>query len=142
MRVLVLLALVLFSVGCGAGQPGDAETACRDFDLDVKKVWNAEVKLKVDAAVKNVSGELGASRSEAVATQMDSVTRDWVMLKESACLDHFKRGILSAEEYKAKVDCFDAFLRRQREMLTALNAGDASVVDRLLADSGDLVKCQ
>ena len=107
--LIVLLLAVLVS-GCGAKQSSGVDDPCRDFDMDVKEVWNGEIKLRVDIAVKKLGGEVGALKAEELSTKMDNVTRDWVMLKESACNDHFKRKIISAEEYKDKAACFDAFL--------------------------------
>ncbi len=137
----VLLMAVLLSA-CGAKQSGSSDDPCKDFDLNVKKVWNAEVKLKVDIAVKQFGGEIGASKAEEITTKMDNITSDWVMLKESACQDHFKRNILTAEEYKAKAACFDAFLQNQRTMITALEGGDQSASDKLLTSSTGLGQCK
>jgi hypothetical protein len=127
---------------CGSAQTGDNGDPCKDFELDVKKVWNAEIKLKVDIAIKQFGGEGGAGRSEEVATQMDNVTRDWVMLRESACRDHFKRQLITAKEYKAKVSCFDAFLQSLRTLITTIEGGDAAAVQEAQSASTELDQCR
>ena len=142
MRFILFCLLTFLYVACGSAQSGGGDDKCKDFDLDVKKVWNAEIKLKVDIAIKQFGGEAGIGESEEVTTQMDNVTRDWVMLRESACRDHFKRQLITAEEYKAKVSCFDAFLQTLRTMLTAIESGDSTAMEQALTASTELEQCR
>lgn len=143
MRVITMVcALTFLWTACGASQAGGEGDPCKDFDLDVKKVWNAEVRLKVDLAIQQLGGEAGVGGSEEVVTRMDDVTRDWVMLRESACNDHFKRKLITAEEYKGKVACFDAFLERLRTMIAALESGDGAAVEGTSASPGELDLCK
>ena len=142
LTIIVILTLAIWALACGASQHRDGDDPCGDFDLDVKKVWNAEIKLKVDIAIKQFGGEAGIGESEEIATQMDNITRDWVMLRESACRDHFKRQLITAEEYKAKVTCFDSFLQNVRMLVEALAGGDSPAVDKLLASSTELARCK
>lgn len=134
-KLAVLALLCAIACGCGGAQEG-AQT-CSGFDLDVEKVWNAEVKAKV----MGYGGEIGGEMGQKIVTRMDNLTRDWVMLRESACRDH-QRGFLTDEEYKAKVKCFDAFLQNVRTMLTALESGgDADAVSQILQSQG-VNQCQ
>ncbi len=138
----ILIIIGLLAAGCGAGSNGAATAdPCADFELDVKKVWNAEARIRLSAAMKEISAGGSAVKEEEVVTKMDDVTRDWVMLKQSACNDHFKRGLLSAEEYRKKADCFDAFLQHVRAMLTALEKGDGVAADGLMTAPGELDQC-
>jgi hypothetical protein len=142
MKTTICIASALLVMACGGKQSGTNDDPCKDFDLDVQKVWNAEIKLKVDLAVKEIGGEAGVSEAEKVTTKMDTLTRDWVMLKESACQDHFKRQLITAEEYKQKAACFDAFLQQQRAVITALEGGDGAAIDKILEAQGELDPCK
>ena len=142
MRIIIICVCAFLWVACGSAQSGGGDDKCKDFDLDVKKIWNAEIKLKMDIAIKQFGGEAGIGESFDVATRMDSVTRDWVMLRESACRDHFMRGLITAEEYKAKVTCFDAFLQTLRTTIAAIEGGDGAAVEQALTASTELEQCR
>jgi len=83
-------------------------------------------------------GEASTSVAQGATNKMDRITEDWVMLRTSTCKDHFIRKLISAEEYRAKVACFDAQLAHQRTLAEALATGaltDANAkLDTLLAE--------
>ena len=135
-KLAVLALLCAVACGCGAPQDGGEQT-CSGFDLDVEKVWNAEIKAKV----MGYGGEIGGEMGQKIATKMDHVTRDWVMLREAACRDH-ERGLLTTDEYKAQVKCFDAFLQNQRSLLSALEAGGGADVANQLIAGQEVSQCQ
>ena len=70
----------------------------------------------------------------ALANKMDAISEDWVRLRRSVCLDHFKRKIISAEEYRSQVRCFDERLDRQRRLVTSLKS-ELTEEARKLAES-------
>jgi hypothetical protein len=142
MKLVAIVLVSVLAVGCGSRQPAGDGDPCSDFALDVEKVWNTDVRLKLDIAIKQFGAEGGVTQGEKVATQMDAVTRDWVMLRESACNDHLKRKLITAEEYRGKVACFDAFLERLRTMIAAIEAGDGTAVGDALAAPQELDRCK
>jgi len=135
-KLAVWALLCAVTCGCGAKQDEGAQT-CSGFDLDVEKVWNAEIKAKV----MGYGGEIGGEMGQKIATKMDNVTRDWVMLREAACRDH-QRGLLSDDEYKAQVKCFDVFLQNQRSLLSALEAGGGGDVASQILAGQEVSQCQ
>jgi hypothetical protein len=134
---LVTVALVAAALGCtscGGKNQGSNQT-CSGFAIDVEEVWSASIK----AEIQGYGGGLSAEQVQKVSTRMDTIALDWVMLREAACLDH-KNGFINAEQYAQKVQCFDAFLQRQRTLLGALKDGDASTIDALgLGETGQEV---
>lgn len=134
---LLLATMVAFGLGapgCGPRQPGN-ET-CSGFDIDVEKVWSVEIKAKV----MEYGGSVGTDVVQKVATKMDTVLRDYVYLREAACRDH-AAGLITKDEYKKKVACFDAFLQHQRTLVTALMEGDPNTIQSLgLGAAGEEVR--
>lgn len=122
--------LLVAAVGCG-GASTHAQSAsgpadpCSDFDLDVKKFWSAEVR----AEVLGYGGSVAGSNTSETITRLDDITRDWTMLRTAVCQDHFRRKLITAEEYRAKVSCFDAQLSRQRSLVEQLREGAGATVD-------------
>ena len=127
---LALCLACAYLPACGGSSTPEANNTppsdpCADFDLDVKKVWSEETKVNLRAELMGQwQGEFGADvaqeRAQSVETKMDDISRDWVMLRRSACLDHFKRGLGTDAEYQARVDCFDRVLQHQRSALSEL----------------------
>ncbi|HEU5076186.1 MAG TPA: hypothetical protein VFU02_18465 [Polyangiaceae bacterium] len=148
---LTLCLLCAPLAACGGSSTPGANSAvadpCTDVDLDVKKVWSEETKVDLRAELMGQwGGELGTEvarqRAQSVETQMDDIARDWVMLRQSACLDHFKRGLGTDAEYQARVACFDSVLQHQRSALGAL-ARDADAGVAALDDlNRELVTCR
>ena len=139
MKQTILALLLLFIQSCGGAEtsPNCASTVspekmCSDFDLDVQKIWNSEIRAKVTMSLGGAEGELGRRKAEQVSTKMDQLTRTWVMLKVSACNDYYKRCIISTDEYKQKTQCFDRFLQQQRELLNAIQAGNSDAIEPLI----------
>lgn len=127
----LLLGVWIACQACGGGDKPARSTAdtavdpCSDFELDIKKVWSDDTKVKVNASLMNQwGGSLGVdvarSKAESVTTNLDHIASDWVMLRRSACLDHFKRKIGSDAEYQTRVACFDRVLQRQRTVQTEI----------------------
>ena len=146
------LACAFFLGACGGRGGPDSETGpsqdpCSDFDLDVRKVWSEQTKVEVRASIMDQwSAELGADvaaqQAQSVETSMDRIASDWVMLRRSACLDHFKRGIGSDGEYQAKVGCFDRVLQRQRTALGELGEGSAAGLAAIEGLNQELASCR
>jgi hypothetical protein len=133
--LLALLALVI-SACAGAQQDSRAggSDACADFDVQVEKYWSASIR----AEALHQSGEIEVEKRSGVVNKMDRISEDWVMMRTSVCKDHFVRGLISKEEYAARVRCFDDRLERQRTLAAALaGEGDLAEVegalDQLLA---------
>jgi hypothetical protein len=128
----------------GASSRADA---CSDFDLDVKKVWSEETKVNVQANLMGQwGGQLGTDvareRAQSVTTHMDQISQDWVMLRRSACLDHFERHVGTDAEYQARVDCLNRILARQRTVVTTLNSDAKQSAEAMSGLNGELEKCQ
>ena len=150
MQLVRLLAVSLLGVGCAhasSQRAGGADAACDDFQTDVEHVWNEQTKVNVRASLMDRwSGELGVDvarqQSESVASKMDRVAQDWVMLRRAACMDHFKRGVGSAEAYQARARCFDDVLQTQRNVLIGLQNGSVASVSDVSALDGVLDRCR
>jgi hypothetical protein len=136
-RVLVLCLLA----GCGGTQDpgGGGDDPCADVELDVKRVWSAEIR----AEVVGYGGQIGGMTREEVATRMDDVSRDWAMLRRSACRDHFVRHLISAEDLAAKNRCLDGTLQKQRTLVESLRSPSAELSpDAMQSLSQDLDGCR
>lgn len=103
--------------GPRAGSPAGSD-ACNDVDLEVEKVWSASIK----AQVLGYQGGGSLEERQKIANKMDAISEDWVRLRRSVCLDHLKRKVISAEEYRAQVKCFDDRLDQQRKLVTLLKS--------------------
>ena len=122
--------LVIVPVGLLACKPGTASEKpsgdpCTDYEVEVEKFWSASVKAKV----MQYGGEASASVAQGVTNKLDRITEDWVMLRTSTCKDHFVRQLITADEYKAKVACFDAQLQRHRTLAETAAAGNLDAAD-------------
>ncbi len=130
---LLLLGLLGCSPAKGPEPVGD--DPCKDVDLAVEKVWSAGIR----AEVMGYGGGVSAEQREKVANKMDAISEDWVRLRRSVCRDHFVRKMISADEYKKQVKCFDERLDHQRKLVTLLKGGDTdeatSVAEQLTASS-------
>lgn len=145
------LVFAMCIVGCGS-PPEPSSTAqatdeCSDFELDVQEVWSEESNTKVEADLMGQwQGQLGVdtaeTRAREVVTKMDNIARDWVMLRRSVCLDHFKRGIGSASDYQARASCLDRILSRQRLVLTQLEHDADAGVAAMAGLESELQQCR
>src|SRR5690349_19664395 len=102
--VLVFLVAVLgaLGLGCGSAQTApESADPCADVQLDVERVWSAEIR----ASFLSQGGSIGGEHREAIATRMDDISRDWAMLRRSVCLDYFRRHLITREEYAKRADC-------------------------------------
>jgi hypothetical protein len=132
-------------VAC-ATRPGAAADRCADFELDVKRVWSQETKVRVEAKLlERWSGEgeleVARARAEEVGTRMDRFAQSWVMMRQAVCNDHFKRGLLSAEDYRARVKCLDGALQRQNTLVQAMSGGEELAADALAGLDQELQRC-
>lgn len=132
--VLALLPL-LCALACANAKRGATSDPCADFEVEVERVWSAAIK----AQVMEKGGELEVERRSAVTNKMDHVSEDWVRMRTSVCKDHFVRGLISKDDYAARVRCFDDRLDRQRKLVELLQGGAAAgeieaAIDQLVAE--------
>ena len=132
--ILVVSVVLLACKARGGGSKDPSSDPCADFEVEVEKFWSASVKAKV----MQYGGEASTSVALGVTNKMDRITEDWVMLRTSTCKDHFARKLITADDYRAKVACFDAQLAKQRTLAETLGTGalaDADAeLDTLLAE--------
>jgi len=134
-------ALLLAFAACGGTQdpPGASDDPCADVDLDVQRVWSAEIR----AEVMGYGGAIGGMNREEVATRMDDVSRDWAMLRRSSCRDHFVRHLITAEDLAAKNRCLDGTLQKQRTLVEALRTPTPNVgAEQITSLSVELDGCR
>lgn len=130
--VFVLSLLLLAGSACGSAQPAPAQgDPCSDVDLDVERVWSAQIR----AEFLQQGGSIGGEHREAVATRMDDISRDWAMLRRSVCLDYFRRHVITRQEYTTRADCLDRNLQSQRSAVTTLKAGAQDADSGAMLDS-------
>ena len=129
MRARVLLVgFVLLASGCGAQPPAAPERGpCADFQLDVERIWSAGVK----AEIMGKGGGVEAKKREVVATKLDQLSDDWVRLRTATCRDHFDRRLITADEYRKRVTCFDDRLDQQRKLVALAKADDTGAAEAL-----------
>jgi hypothetical protein len=129
---LVTLAASI-ALACGGSTPPASGPAgggpCADFQLDVERVWSASVK----AEILGKGGAIEASKREAITTKLDQLSDDWVRLRTSTCRDHFDRKLLTGDEYKKRVRCFDDRLDQQRRLVALTRANDGAAAETLAA---------
>jgi hypothetical protein len=129
--VLTLLCVL----ACANAKRGASSDPCADFEVEVERVWSAAIK----AQVMDEGGAIEVERRSAVTNKMDHVSEDWVRMRTSVCKDHFVRGLISKDDYAARVRCFDDRLDRQRKLVELLQGGGAAeeveaAIDRLVAE--------
>ncbi len=116
--------------GCGGGQPPPpAADPCNDVELQVERVWSADVK----AQVLGYGGGVEATERQSVANKMDSISEDWVRLRLAVCNDFHKRKLITQDEYQRQVKCFDDRLDQQRRLVTMLKS-DAAGAGKLATE--------
>ena len=141
-RAMCVAWLVLCGCG-GSSQPAaQAEKPpadpCADVELDVEKVWSASIR----AEFLGKGGVIAGETREAVATKLDALSRDWVMLRRSVCLDHYKREVISKQQYASRAACLDQNLQRQRSLIAALDAGgEVKLEGELKSVSDEIGRC-
>jgi hypothetical protein len=139
MKRAVALALVGVWTACGGAQPAPAGASaqsgdpCADVELDVEKVWGASVR----AEFLGKGGAIAGETRQSVATKLDALSRDWVMLRRSVCLDYFKRQVISKQQYSTRAACLDQNLQRQRSLIASLDAGGDVQLDSALRNASD-----
>ena len=132
--VLVLVAAMALPTACaGSSKQSKSDDVCGDFEVQVERYWSASIR----AQALDHGGAIEVERRTGVVNDMDRISEDWVMMRTSACRDHFVRGLIDQAEYAARVRCFDDRLERQRTLATAL-AGDAEL-DAIEAALGELL---
>lgn len=144
-----MLALTLGSpIACASGSssPGGSKDLCADFELDVKKVWAKDTRVGLEAKLLErwggeVQMEVAKQRTEEVVTGMDRFARSWVMMRQASCNDHFKRDLLPADQYQARVLCLDGALQRQSTFVQALSAGGELASAALAGLDQELQQC-
>ena len=122
---LMSSVFVLSLLGCGGASKGidsAGDDPCRDVHLAVERAWSARIK----ADVMGYRGGISAEERMTIANKMDAMSEDWVRLRRSVCRDHFVRKLISVDEYKKQVRCFDARLDQQRKLVTLLKGGQAA----------------
>lgn len=110
---------------------------CDDFELDVQKFWNDETRIRLVASLENSwSGQadlqVAKKLSQTVATNLDQITSDWVMLRRSTCLDYTQRRTMDKDTYIHRVQCLDDVLVLQRTLATSLTGNTHDEIKRLL----------
>ena len=125
--LFALLPLTVCLTGCAGGSRGAAHVAgdtdpCADFDVTVERFWSSTIR----AEVMGRGGEIELELRTGAANDMDRISEDWVMTRTSTCKDHFVRGLISRDEYAARVRCFDDRLDRLRTLSEALRAPPSS----------------
>lgn len=135
LRPLIAWVLVLLAACASSPPPPQSQAAdpCADVELDVEKVWGASIR----AEFLGKGGEIAGETRQAVATKLDALSRDWVMLRRSVCLDHFKRQVISKDQYASRAACLDQTLQRQRSLIAALDAGGEPQPDAQLESISD-----
>jgi hypothetical protein len=118
-RAKLSFSSLLFATACASSQPAATDDPCADVELDVERVWSASIK----AEFLEHGGAIAGETREAVATKLDQVSRDWVMLRRSVCLDHFKRNVIDKDEYVSRTKCFDQTLEKQRALVSSFDSG-------------------
>lgn len=145
-RLAPALSLVsVFACATSSAPTGAADT-CADFELDVRRVWSQETKIKLEGKLLERWGgegqiEIARERAQEVTTHMDRFARSWVMMRQSVCNDHFKRGLLDAEGYRVRVACLDAALQRQNTLVQAMSGDGELAADALAALDQELQGC-
>ena len=127
------LALLVVGACAGSQKGASGEDPCADVPLDAEHVWSAEIR----AEFLGKGGTLAGQTREGVATKMDDLSRDWVMLRRSVCLDHFRRQVISREVYVVRARCLDENLQAQRAFIAAPDEGGA----RLQTLSDEIRRC-
>jgi hypothetical protein len=129
------LLIVLFALpACANHNTVAPSDPCADFEVEVERTWSASLKAKV----MQHGGEIEVEQRQAVVNKMDRISEDWVRTRTSVCKDHFVRGLISKDEYAARVRCFDDRLAKQRTLAETLAGGGAlgeveGALDELLA---------
>ena len=139
MRLFWFAALgVALSCG-GSKEPAKSDQdPCADIELDAEHVWSADIR----AEFMGKGAAIGGETRDSVATKLDNLSRDWVMLRRSVCLDHFKRRVISEPQYATRAACLDKSLQRQRSLIASLDSG-ASVDSKaeLQSISDEIDRC-
>ena len=143
MKSVIALALLGVLIGCAsraasADSAGGQADPCADVELDVEKVWSASLR----AEFLGKGGAIAGETRQSVATKLDALSRDWVMLRRSVCLDYFKRQVISKQQYSGRAACLDQNLQRQRSLIASLDAGgDVQVESQLKSTSDEIGRC-
>jgi hypothetical protein len=119
----VLLIFGFLGTGCGSSQHGSSGDPCADVELDVERVWSADIR----AEFLGKGGSVGGQTREVIATRLDDLSRDWVMERRSVCLDRYQRNAISQDAYVARTSCLDDRLAHQRTLVSTLTAGKEGV---------------
>ncbi|MDJ0766493.1 MAG: tetratricopeptide repeat protein [Myxococcota bacterium] len=127
---LGIILWVGLSIGaCGSGQRDRSATAlCRGGGSDVKRVWNSDVKKKVQAAIARVDLSYANYVGEQVTTQIDGFANSWMMQKQSLCKERVM-GTVTKVDYDLRSACYDSALLSLQAYSAYLSTADPRIID-------------
>ncbi len=134
LTTLFFILLVAGTIlGCGSSHPQKTTPApdpC-NFEGQARKVWNPEVKAELTLPLKILQGTFEAQEAEMLTTKLDLFTDDWISMRRSVCHEHLAGDIMSDDEYRAKVDCFNSILEIQQTIITIIKEEDRTVLEQI-----------
>ncbi len=144
--IRILMLLSVFSWACRTPKPKPVVPRviepCDSFDSRVDEIWNDEVLEELGLTIKIYNGELGALDAEQIVTQMNSFSKEWVTLRNSACKNHNEPDSLSDDQYRRIVDCLDKALSDLEGRITEFKGGDVTALDSIKTELSLTTLCQ
>src|SRR5690606_11558804 len=93
-------ASTLLADGTVGGKPTAASPGrCDDFQLDIREVWSEDMKGSLEAGFVEAAGSWGRTVSHSIETGLDTLSRNWVLMRRAACKDALERQVLSGAQY-------------------------------------------
>ena len=146
-RHLVLalsMGVTLASCKKNSTQPSPPDK-CADNTIAVTKKEREEVRAIIKAKVlkweAEAGGEVVRAKELEITNSMDRVLDDWARMRQAVCYDHFKREMITAEEYQTRVDCLNAILAQQRTFLQSLESPQADASAQLAEINNSITDC-
>ena len=122
-------AAVLLSLGAVAWLPG--EEVCRGADLHLARVWNADRKASISAALESHDADYVDAAWARTSAAMQIWADDWVARHTDACEATRVRGEQSEARMDLRIGCLSEALTGLGAMTTVLERADAGVVASL-----------
>jgi len=139
---VIILIVASFISACAGGSlppplsppqplPGDP-AECSVYRKGANDVWNRDVRTKIWTAFTEKQKEPAANTARIIITQMDYLTRDWIILTTDLCGKNMIDKGIETDALTNRIECYESAFVYLKTFIELLKDADAQTVDNCL----------